>query len=363
MKAVGSRLLFLRETWPWMGSVSGFDPFIQAIEALPGIASTSIWVPDKVPPVGLWERIHRRLIGPSSAPRAPSPFTAHRHEWIAHRFLRVMSAFPDAVGLLSAGENQYGGIFSSAAPKVRSRLVVCFHQPPSWWRLHWRDVSLLNGLKAIVCLCQEQRDYFAALSSTPVIMLRHGVLHDFFAPEFDRVPASRRLLFVGHWLRDLDVLEMAMNLIWQNHRDIELDCLIPVHARGHPVLTRLAGNSRVHWHSGLSPEQLRELYRQATLLFLPFIDAAANNGIVEALACGLPIVSTRVGGIPDYVPADCGRLCAPGDAKDHACAVIDLINNKESLYQRKRACRRYAEKTLNWKDSAQLFHDLLASLN
>lgn len=359
----GDRLLFLRETWPWMGSVSGFDPFISAVEALPGIASTSIWVPDKIPSAGFWERIQSTLKRPSSAPRAPSPFTTRRHEWITHRFLSAMSAFPDAVGLLSAGENQYGGIFSRAAPEIRSRLVVCFHQPPSWWRLHWRDVSLLNRLKAIVCLCQEQRDFFTALSSAPVIMLRHGVLHHFFTPEFDRLPGSPRLLFVGHWLRDLDVLETAMNLIWQNHRDIELDCLIPVHARDHPVLTRLATNSRVHWYSGLSPEQLRELYRQATLLFLPFIDAAANNGIVEALACGLPIVSTRVGGIPDYVPADCGRLCAPGDAKDHACAVIDLINNKESLYQRKRACRQYAEKTLNWKDSAQLFHDLLASLN
>ena len=106
-----------------------------------------------------------------------------------------------------------------------------------------------------------------------------------------------------------------MNLIWQRRPDIELDCLIPIQARDHPVLTRLAGNSRTHWHSGLYSEQVRELYRRATLLFLPFIDAAANNGIVEALACGLPIVSTRVGGIPDYVPDDCGRLCAPGDGK------------------------------------------------
>ncbi len=345
-----------------MGSVSGFDPFISAVEALPGVTSTSVWVPDKIPPMGLWERLHGRLTRPSSAPRAPSPFTARRHEWITHRVLSAMSAVRDAVGLLSAGENQYGGVFSSAAPEIRSRLVVCFHQPPSWWRSHWRDVSLLKGLKAIVCLCRDQQDYFTALSSTPVIMVRHGVLHDFFTPKFERLAGSPRLLFVGHWLRDLDVLEMAMNLIWQSRPDIELDCLIPIHARHHPVLTRLAGNSRVHWHSGLASEQVRELYRQATLLFLPFTDAAANNGIVEALACGLPIVSTRVGGIPDYVSDDCGRLCAPGDAKGHACAVIDLINNKELLDRKKHACRRHAEKTLNWKDSAQLLRDFLASL-
>ena len=355
-----NRFLFLRETWPWMGSVSGFDPFISAVEALPGVASTSIWVPKKVPPLGLWQQVRGMLARPSQAPKAPSPFTAPLHEWIAHRFLSAMCALPDAVGLLSAGENQYGGIFSRAA--IRSRLVICFHQPPSWWRLHWRDISVLNGLKAIVCLCQEQRDYFTALSSTPVIMLRHGVLHDFFTPGSDRVTANRRLLFVGHWLRAFDVLETAMNLIWQSNPDIELDCLIPIHARDHPVLTRLARNSRVHWHSGLSPQQLRELYRQATLLFLPLVDAAANNGIVEALACGLPIVSTRVGGIPDYVPEDCGHLCAPDDARGHASAVLDLINNKELLHQKKRACRMHAEKTFNWKDSAQLFQDSLASL-
>ena len=96
--------------------MSGFDPFISAVEALPGVASTSVWVPDKIPPVGLWERIHGRLTRPSSAPRAPSPFTARRHEWITRRVLSALSAFRDAVGLLSAGENQYGGVFSSAAP-------------------------------------------------------------------------------------------------------------------------------------------------------------------------------------------------------------------------------------------------------
>ncbi len=303
-------------------------------------------------------RIARRIAKPDSPPDAPSPFTGLRHEAAAGELLAAMSATPGASVLLSVGESQYGGILSHAAPAIRSRLVVCCHQPPSWWRLHWRDTSVLDGLGAIVCLSREQQDYYHSLTQTPAILIRHGVSLDFFTPSNDPGDPAPRLLFVGHWLRDFETLAASMEHIWRSNPQVELDCVIPHHVRDIPALLRLARNPKVRWHAAISSTTLRNLYRRATLLFLPLVDSTANNAIVEALASGLPVVSSNVGGIADYVPEICGQLCPPGEANAHAEAVLVWLKDPGRLAHARVACRQYAMKELDWD---RIAGDLLRS--
>ena len=267
-------LVLLRETWSWMSQVSGFDPFFSAIEKVPGLQIQNVFVLQSLPPLGVAKRLARRIRRPAPVPDSPSPFVEPRHEAAGSELLAAMSAAPEALALLSAGENQYGGILSHAAPAIRSRLIVCFHQPPSWWRLHWRDANLLDGLGGIVSLCEEQRNYFVSLTSTPVTLIRHGVSLDFFTPSDQRPDGPPRLLVVGHWLRDFDTLAASVELVWQSHPQVEVECVIPPIARERAAaLLRLARDSKVRWHAGISAEKLRDLYRQATLLFLPLLDA------------------------------------------------------------------------------------------
>jgi glycosyltransferase involved in cell wall biosynthesis len=60
--------------------------------------------------------------------------------------------------------------------------------------------------------------------------------------------------------------------------------------------------------------------------------------IVEAMACGLGIISTRVGGISEHINSDRGLLIGPGNedelysAIEHTCLQPDLFN-RESLRQ------------------------------
>ena len=345
-------LLLLRETWSWMSHVSGFDPFFSAIEKVPGLQIQNVFVLQSLPPLGVAKRLARRIRRPAPVPDSPSPFVEPRHEAAGSELLAAMSAAPEALALLSAGENQYGGILSHAAPAIRSRLIVCFHQPPSWWRLHWRDANLLDGLGGIVSLCEEQRNYFVSLTLTPVTLIRHGVSLDFFTPSDRRPDGPPRLLVVGHWLRDFDTLAASVELVWQSHPQVEVECVIPPIARNAPALLRLARDSRVRWHAGISAEKLRDLYRQATLLFLPLLDASANNSIVEALACGLPIVSSKVGGITEYVPENCGTLCPAGAACEHAETVVGMLQAPDRLAHSRRACRQYAIDELDWRKSA-----------
>jgi glycosyltransferase involved in cell wall biosynthesis len=83
-----------------------------------------------------------------------------------------------------------------------------------------------------------------------------------------------------------------------------------------------------------SHEELRELYSRAALIVLPCIVASDGdrdgipNVLVEAMAMGRPVVSTRVSGIPELVQdGENGRLVEPGDAEALAAAIAELLED------------------------------------
>jgi len=336
-----------------MSEVSGLTPLFYELERCRDIAMTSLVVPDRVPRNSYGDWIKNRFHRPPLEHPSPSPFVEARHEWAGRRLTTIAKEAPKSLVLLPVAENQYGGVLSHQAPEFKSRIFAIFHQPPSWMRLHWRDFSKLDGLGGIFCFGEQQQAFLQSVTATPIFRIKLGTHLNFFVPPTIPRPVNpTRILFVGEWLRDLNTLVSSMEMIWKAKPEVELDCVVPRHGRHAPTLLQLARDNRVRWHAGLQPEQLRELYQQATLLFLPLIDAVANCAITESLACGLPIVSTRIGGIPEYVPADAAILCNPSDARDHADSVIRWLYDDSSRIAAGKAGRAFAESKLNWKQIA-----------
>ena len=241
-------------------------------------------------------------------------------------------------------------------------MVLFLHQPPSWFKMHWPKYSFFEGLRALICLSEEQKAYFEGVSATPAIRIPHGVCHDFFTPSDVPQNNAPELLFVGQWLRDFETLYAAMQSIWKNRDDVILNCVIPGSVRSRADLMELAKDERVIWHEGIPPESLRQLYRKATLLFLPLIDCVANNAILEAMACGLPIVSTDIGGIRDYVNDECAVLCKPADVTAHVSAVLHVLDDKKFRDDAGRKSRARVEKYFDWNAIANLLIEKLEAL-
>lgn len=67
---------------------------------------------------------------------------------------------------------------------------------------------------------------------------------------------------------------------------------------------------------------------------------------LEALACGVPVVATKVGGIPEWLTPEVGRLVEFGDLEAFAETVVELLTSPD-LLQMREAARRYAQAHFN----------------
>jgi glycosyltransferase involved in cell wall biosynthesis len=82
----------------------------------------------------------------------------------------------------------------------------------------------------------------------------------------------------------------------------------------------------------VSPEDLLKVF-QSTDLFISCSEAE-NFGvaIVEAMACGIPVISTRSGGPEEYIDTKSGLLVPRNDAKAFAIAIQNAISMRTDFY-------------------------------
>lgn len=93
------------------------------------------------------------------------------------------------------------------------------------------------------------------------------------------------------------------------------------------ALVRANGiGDRVEFTGTLERSAVRDAMRSATLFFLPSLHEEFGVAAAEAQACGLPVVATRVGGIPEVVEdGESGMLLAAGDVDAMARALGTLL--------------------------------------
>ena len=245
------------------------------------------------------------------------------------------------------------------APK---HLVGTIHLPISEWKKD--QLSQLSHLQSAIILYRRDREAFEKhVGSGRTMFIHHGVDVDFFSPDRSVTHQRPRLLFGGVYLRNTSMLLRVIRRLLAKNTDLIFDLLVPVHGRANPDFVELQKFPQVVWHAGLDDEQLRALYQQSYLALLPMNNSGANTAVVEALACGLPLITTNVGGIRDYGGDD----VFPIVENDDDDAMVDLVErylaNTTWRDQVSNSCRHFAEKTLAWPSVARQHLDAYAVLS
>jgi glycogen synthase len=112
----------------------------------------------------------------------------------------------------------------------------------------------------------------------------------------------------------------------------------------------VAGRPRVRWINAMLPvPEVVELYSHAALFVCPSIYEPFGLINLEAMACGTPVVASRVGGIPEVVvDGETGRLVPPGDEAALARALRDALADPARARRMGEAGRRRVEAHFSW---------------
>ncbi|OGS41905.1 MAG: hypothetical protein A3K67_03355 [Euryarchaeota archaeon RBG_16_62_10] len=94
------------------------------------------------------------------------------------------------------------------------------------------------------------------------------------------------------------------------------------------LAARLGVRERLEFHESVPQETLLQLYSDCDVLVMPSRTEGWGLALMEAMACGKPIVASRTGGIPELVRDGVdGLLVPPGDVKGIADAVTRLLSD------------------------------------
>jgi len=233
--------------------------------------------------------------------------------------------------------------FLSALPAL---LLGRLLQRPVAYTEHWtiflpeNPGSLSPGMERLARLALARADVVLPVSADLERALRRlaprtrmrvvpNVVDDAFQPGAHVDGRPTRLLTVGLLdtpRKGVDVLLEALALVPGRER-LRLDVVGEGELRpGYETLAeRLGLGAAVTFHALEPKPALAERMRQADLFVLA--SRYENNPcvVLEAMASGLPVVATRVGGIPELVDSTTGRLAEPLDPPSFAAALEDAL--------------------------------------
>ncbi len=138
-----------------------------------------------------------------------------------------------------------------------------------------------------------------------------------------------RLITVGrlHPIKGYAMLLRACSALRDHGLDWTLDLIGdgPERARLNALARELMIADRVRFHGALPPEQTRERYRSADIMVMSSFMEGVPVVLMEAMAAGLPVIATRVGGIPELVDEGIsGLLVSPASAEQLTDALCEL---------------------------------------
>jgi len=117
---------------------------------------------------------------------------------------------------------------------------------------------------------------------------------------------------------------------------------------------------RVRFVGWQSKEQLLNLYQQANLFIFPSRHEGMPNAVLEAMACGLPVIATEIGGNEELVESGKTGLLVPAESVEALSVALKKLLPESALrYTMGQASRRRVEEHYSWTRVAEQYAQLL----
>ncbi|XP_064461193.1 phosphatidylinositol N-acetylglucosaminyltransferase subunit A-like isoform X2 [Ornithodoros turicata] len=195
----------------------------------------------------------------------------------------------------------------------------------------------LSFANHVICVSHTGKENTVLRADVPpakVSVIPNAVETEIFYPDLNRKPSSQVTVVVVSRLvyrKGVDLLAGVIPIICHRHPDVRF--IIggdgPKRLVIEEVRERHGMQERIEMLGAVQHEDVRDVMVQGDIFLNASLTEAFCMAIVEACACGLQVVSTRVGGVPEVLPPDLICLCDP--------TVKGLVDGLETAIERHRS--------------------------
>jgi len=223
---------------------------------------------------------------------------------------------------------------------------------------------------AVHCVSEAIRDEALkyGLDKSKSVVIRPAIDPEVFRPAPSRTP------------NDLFRVISTGDVIWRKGYEYALSAVRRLVDEGVPVRYDIVGNGvenqrllftirdlqldhHVHWHGQLPPAEVVARLQQADVFLLPSLSEGISNAVLEGMACGLPVVTTRVGGMAEAVTDGAEGFLVPArDEMALADALLALWHWPRLRERMGAAGRERVAREFRLSDQADAFVKLFRSV-
>ncbi len=256
---------------------------------------------------------------------------------------------------------------------------------PAYVKVHGSDINVIANIPSVrrqIINWGKQVVAVAAVSAnlgkklqeigipeSKVKVIYNGVDHQLFYPLPPEqlqntlpITNSKKIFFIGNLKKEkgcMDLLESFIQLS-PHHPELKLyfagtGAMLPI-MKKHCTDAQL--QDRVQFLGQVKHQELNYWYNIADIVCLPSYNEGVPNVLLEAMACGTPIVATNVGGIPEIITDDTGLLVPAGDIH----ALKDKLDEALHRDWDHDAINRHAQQ-FSWEKNIQQMLDIFGCSN
>jgi len=257
---------------------------------------------------------------------------------------------------------------------LRNSLAVAGRETRFLKRLYWTGLTVMTGLSLMTCgraiavsnYARQALSFgFGERLQRKVAVVYHGV-NRVFGPS-DEPRSGNYLLAVSdiYVQKNLHTLMRALAKVRQQHPDIVLkiagkaiDADYLRELRGAILEWKLA--EAVEFLGECNTQQLLELYRNCRLFVFPSTVETFGNPLVEAMACGAPIVSSDTAAMPEIL-GNAAVFFDPLDADDMAERILAVLNDPQTCERLTSNALQRAQR-FSWDETARRTAEVIKSV-
>ena len=217
----------------------------------------------------------------------------------------------------------------NAAGGWRERLLI-----KRWHSFLIMQKKVAQQLRNVVTVSERSREDIAAafgLQPAGISLVYNGIDTEEFAPQAGVQKIPNRIMATASAdapLKGVRYLLEAVSELSEKYPDLSLLMVGKPKPGGdtEKLIARLGLGERITFVTGISTEQLVEYYSQANVVVVPSVYEGFGLPAGEAMACGVPVVSTTGGALPEVV-GDAGIQVPVKDSAAIAAAVAKLLDD------------------------------------